>query len=315
MLAVLVSGDDPGADDLPDAPCLRAPGWPLAAKRGRSPRTALGAGAPARASARSSSRRRRVRVARRRRRASSTSSRRPPRARGDRATRPTGRRPCARVERRRGGGGVPRPADRASRRSRGRPRGEVMPQKIHVLLSQSSAACFSALSRSDPGWSLARLCRAAVGDVRRVLAELPGGSSASRSPASARAGTRRRRSTRRPRTRSSRGSRRCTPGRRVHLVSEELGERRFGSGRDRRGGGRSRSTDRQRQARHPVLLALGRGGRGADDGGRRLRLRLRLRLGRGVDGRRAARARASTAARSARRPKDRDRDPRPSRRR
>ena len=85
------------------------------------------------------------------------------------------------------------------------------------------------------------------------------------------------------------------------LVSEELGERTFGTGG---ADSRDRRPDRrlgERQARDPVLLALPRGRRGPVDGRRLLRLRLRLRRGRGVDGdagrrreagRRAARPRA-----------------------
>ena len=81
--------------------------------------------------------------------------------------------------------------------------------------------------------------------------------------------------------------------------------------RARRRRPRRRRPDRrlaEREARHPVLLALARRRRRADDGRRRLRLRLRLRHGRGVDGepRRRRVARRAAARRGEAEGPDRD---------
>ena len=158
-------------------------------------------------------------------------------------------------------------------------RGEVMPQKSTYFYPKLTSGLLFHPVVTD--WLA--VCRAAVADVAGVLAELP--TRAEREPVSrqgeggddttaidqaaedgdprAASATRRRRSSRR---RSAR----------------------FGDGAD----GRRRRPDRrlaERQARHPVLLALDRGRRRLDDGRRVLRLRLRLRHRRGVGRRRGRR--------------------------
>ena len=303
MLVVLVSTRRSRPEIFPTHRVFAGRSGSPATRGGADPDAALErlARRSARARRRSSRRRRAARRSCAGERASSTSS-------SSTASATTGSRYTpdadeARAPRRRAA--RPRPPSCSGRRasrtsSRSRARGEVLPQKstyfFPKLVSRPALP-----ARCEPAGSSS--AATAVADIRGVLASCRRASSAS--PCCG-AGRGRRRHDRDRRGRrgasSSRGSRRSTRASRSSRRSSasEL--------RHRRALARRRRPDRrlaEREARHPVLLALARRRRGRDDGRRRLRLRLRLRHGRGVDGRRAAAARSSTGVPlGAVRPKD-----------
>ena len=176
-------------------------------------------------------------------------------------------------------------------------RGDVLPQKTTYFFPKLLSGLLFHPSRDG----LARGLPRGVADVDDVLAELP--TRAEREPVlgSARAATTRPRSTRRRRRRSSAPARLDVP---LTLVSEELGELEFGGGAAVAGRRRPDRRLAEREAGHPVLLALARGRRRAGHARRGLRLRLRLRDPRGVDGRARRRRLPGGERLGAVRPKD-----------
>ena len=131
-------------------------------------------------------------------------------------------------------------------------RGETMPQKSTYFYPEAHLAACSSTRLTD--WLA--LCRAAVEDVRGVLAELP-------RARRARAGRRRRRRRRRD-DGDRRGGRARDPR---ALRGGRRSDDRLRGGRRRVGDGATRRRDRsdrrlaEREARHPVLRALDRGRR------------------------------------------------------
>ena len=178
-------------------------------------------------------------------------------------------------------------------------RGERMPQKSTYFFPKPlSGLLFHPVGDDGLARHLSALRR---GHPRGARAPADASRSASRCCGSARAATTRRRSTRRPRTPSSRGS----PRSRRTSCSSRRSSASGCSARAARGGSSStRSTARSTRSAGSRSSRSRSPSPRADDGRRRVRLRLRLRLRRGVDGR--ARQRRVPQRRAARRrgPKD-----------
>ena len=274
MLVVLVSTRRPGPEIFPTH---RARSRSRGAARGQRRR----AGAEVRSRELYRRERPSSRYVRRRgvARASSTSSSSTGSATRGSRTRPTRPRPsgaCA-TARRTSPTCCGRPGSRTSSRSRAR--GEVLPQKTTYFFPKLDLR--PALPPALSPWL--ELCRDAVGDIKAVLAELPGARRARARAPPARAVTTRRRSTRRPRRWSSSGSSSSTSTSRSSRRSSASAS----SAPAAPGASSCDPIDGSLNAKRGIpffslSLAVADG---ADDGRRRLRLRLRLRLGRGVDGR------------------------------
>ncbi len=249
------------ADDLPDPPDRPADAAAAAARAGAERRRS-----PVR---QRSTREAAPAILRRGARASSTPSSSPG-SRPDVRYTPSAEEARAAVDRRRGRGRVP--ASRAHRRAgrRGRRGGPDDAAEEHVLLSPSSPPACCSCRLTD--WLA--LCRAAVEDVRGVLAELPARSD--REPVVGTGDGRRRHD--RDRRRGRAGGRRALRRRRRRLHARLRGAR------HRRGDGSGTwvvldPIDGSINAKRglpffSLSIAVAEGG---DDGRRRLRLRLRLR--------------------------------------
>ena len=306
MLVVLVSTEDPGLEIFPTH---RVFAGPQRARRASASRWTIREARSARSSATSTSpARRRGRPAtalRRPRRAGPARrpARRHARARRARlhARRGRGAAPRARG---RGGGRVPAAADadRGRLRRRAARRGAAAEDDVLLPEAHLRPALPPAVSRLARG-----LPRRPSPTSARARDAARRASSASPSSERAWAATTRPRSTRRRKRVVVARLRAGRRGLHARLRGARRGELRLGGPVARR-----RRPDRrlaEREARHPVLLALGRRRGRRHDGRRRLRLRLRLRHGRGVDG--DARRRRVPERRRARRapPEGRDRDP------
>ena len=250
-----------GPDDLPDAPASREPGERCSA----SGRRTRGGARPGRGAARD----RAAAVVYRDGGAELVVDGEPGEldaalverlgARGRHATRrlATRRSPRSTAARRRRRSSLRPPTDRAGLRASPQ-RGETMPQKSTYFYPEARSPA-SLFHPAVTDW-LAALPRGGRGRARRARASCRPAPSASRSSATARAATRRPRSTRRPRRRSSRGSTR--PASDFTLVSEELGDPR-GDGAAARSSLDPIDGSLNAKRGHPVLLALGRGRRRA----------------------------------------------------
>ena len=175
-------------------------------------------------------------------------------------------------------GGRPRaPAERRARPGARRARRDDAPEE-HVLLPKLPSGLLFHAAVTD--WL--ELCRAATAEVESVLAELPTRDERERVVGAGEGGDDTTAIDDAAEARSRRAARLVGS----RLRARERGARPPRGCRRRRGHRRARPDRRldQREARHPVLLAVARGGGGPHDGGRRLRVRPRLRVGRRVVG-------------------------------